>query len=106
MTFPASEGCNENLRYFIAHSDQLLPSKFQDVSGVSAAPSSSLQLHVSEEGTVVTLVATWINTTIIVRRIAGFLAVTLTVGGQMTFSSQGLCVAGCPEPQTVGKYKI
>ena len=103
VTFPASEGCNEQANFFVAHNYRSLPSVFVDESGGALPPSPALQLHHSEGGTVITLIATWLNTTIIIRRVEGFLAVTLTVTGHMAFESQGLCTAGCPHPQRVGK---
>ena len=62
---------------------------------------SALQLHLGSDGSVVTILATWMNTTIVIRRLAELLSVTLQVPGQMSFDSEGLCV-GCPRHQLLG----
>ena len=42
-----------------------------------------------------TLLAPWINTTVVIRRHADLLAITLQVPGHLAFESEGLC-RGCP----------
>lgn len=51
----------------------------------------------------VTLTATWLNSTVIIRKMAGYLAVTVKVTGQLAFESDGLCSTRCPANQYVGQ---
>ena len=51
----------------------------------------------------VTIWATWLNASVVIRQQTGFLAVTLSVRGRMAFESEGLCAAGCPVHQYIGE---
>ena len=79
-------------RTYIAKSSLPLPSTFTDGSSSSGG---ALQLTVDANGTVASLLATWLNTTIVLRQYAGYLAVTIQLPGLQAFESEGLC-RGCP----------
>lgn len=71
-----------------------LPTTFTD-STVTDPQNSALLLQVDEDGSLATLLALWVNATIVIRRHEGFLSVTLQVPGRVSFQSDGLCT-GCP----------
>lgn len=79
-------------RTYVANSSLPLPSTFTDGSSSS---SGALQLTVDANGTVASLLATWLNTTIVLRQYAGYLSVTIQLPGLQAFESEGLC-RGCP----------
>ena len=79
-------------RTYIAKSSLPLPSTFTDGSSSSGG---ALQLTVDANGTVASLLATWLNTTIVLRQYAGYLSVTIQLPGLQAFESEGLC-RGCP----------
>ncbi len=70
-------------------SEQLLPPV--ENSGVSSA----VQLTCDTNGTVVTLLVSWLSTAIVIRQYAGFLSITIKVPSQIASESKGLCT-GCP----------
>ena len=79
---------------YVATLDSPLPQNFSDHS-VPNNCSANLQLIVSSDSTAVSLLATWINTTIVIRKHANLLGVTVQVPGHLAFESNGLC-RGCP----------
>ena len=88
VTF-SSHSCSPQ-RTYIADSSLPLPSTFADGSTSS---SDALQLTVGNN--VTSLLATWLNTTIVLRQYAGYLSVTIQLPGHQAFESEGLCT-GCP----------
>ena len=103
MTFPSSGNCNGVNRTYSAYGDQQLSQLFDCETTSHNNSNSPLQLHLSEGGTVVTLLATWLDSIIVIRKMERFLAVTIKVTGHIAFESEGLCNAGCPNHQYVGK---
>lgn len=82
---------------YVAFADSPLSPNFTDhTSPDSNTCGSTLQMNMdpNDDG-VVTLLAPWINTTVVIRRHANLLAVTLQVPGHLAFESDGLC-RGCP----------
>lgn len=106
MTFPVSGDCNSKTRSYVAYPNMPLPINFIGTSGTHNNTGLPLQLHMSEDGTVITIIATWLDTTIAIRQMDGFLAVTLQVTGEMAFESEGLCTAGCPVYQYIGRWWV
>ena len=56
---------------------------------------SALQLKHTTNSSVITLLAVWINTTIIIRQHGNALSVVIQLPGDLSFHSEGLC-RGCP----------
>ena len=96
MTFYRSGSCLGETKSYVATFNSSLPQTFSDLTLPSNC-SANLQLQVNQEGTLATLMAPWINTTVIIRRSPGsnVLAVILQVPGRLGFESDGLCT-GCP----------
>ena len=92
VTFHA-HSCNSVPRTYTADNIEPLVSEF--IPPRSDDTTSPLQLTLGEDGSVVTLMATWLNTTIIIRQYAQFLSITLQVPGEISMESEGLCT-GCP----------
>lgn len=90
---------------YVAYRNMPLPTHLAGMESHNNT-ASPLQLRMSEGGAVVTIVATWLNTTIAIRQMSGFLAVTAQVTGHMAFESEGLCTAGCPTHQYIGKCEV
>lgn len=80
--------------------------RFINANGPHSNLNSSLQLYLTEDRSIATIRATWINTTIIIRKIAGYLAVTLHIPLEIAIHSEGLCTGGCPPQQYVGMSVI
>ena len=97
----ASGTCNPERRLYVAVNNMPLPDTFTEADNGN----TSLQLHVDDSGTVASILAPWINSTIIIRRISGFLSVSLQVTGHLAFESEGLCT-GCPRHQYIGEYFV
>ena len=94
VTFYRSGNCLGETKSYVATLNSPLPQNFTDLT-VPSNCSANLQLSVDADGSVVSLLATWINTTIVIRRHADLLAVTVQVPGHLAFESDGLC-RGCP----------
>ena len=96
MTFYPSGSCLRETKSYVATSDSPLSQTFSDLTLPSNC-SANLHLQVDNEGTLVTMMAPWINTTVVIRRLPGdgVLAVTVQVPGRLSFESDGLC-RGCP----------
>ena len=90
ITFPPHP-CSPRRAYF-ADASFPLPSTFADGS-TPLNTNNPLQLTVN--GNVASILATWLNTTIVLRQYAGYLSVTIQVPGMLAFESEGLCT-GCP----------
>lgn len=104
VTFPSSGNCNGVNRSYSAYGEQPLSQLFDCEATPPNNSDSPLQLHLSEGGTVVTLLATWLDTVIVIRKMERFLAITIKVTGRMAFESEGLCNSGCPNHQYVGRF--
>lgn len=91
ITFSPHLCSPQHVTYF-ADSSLPLPSTFEDDS-TPRNTNSPLQLTVN--GNVASILATWLNTTIVLRQYAGYLSVTVQVPGMLAFESEGLCT-GCP----------
>lgn len=94
VTFFRSGNCLEETKSYVASLDSTLSQTFTDQTSTNNT-ASNLQLSVDPNGNLVTILATWINTTIVIRRYADLLSVTLQVPGHLAFESDGLC-RGCP----------
>ena len=99
VTFYRSANClGETKSYVVTldddDEDSPLPQNFTDQS-VPNNCSANLQLIINSDGTGVSLLATWINSTIVIRKYANHLGVTIQVPGHLGFESDGLC-RGCP----------
>lgn len=96
MTFYSSGSCLSETKSYIAFANSPLSPNFTDDTAPNGC-GSTLQMNMdsSDAGGVVTLLAPWINTTVVIRRYADLLAVTLQVPGHLSFESDGLC-RGCP----------
>ena len=94
MTFYRSGSCLRETKSYVATFNSSLPHNFTDQT-VPGNCSANLHLSVDADGTVASLLATWINTTIVIRRHADLLSVTVQVPGHLAFESDGLC-RGCP----------
>ena len=105
VTVLPDENCNPETQSYIATSNSPLPTVFTGASSPHNNHNSPIQLHTNIEGTLTTILATWINSTIVIRRIHGYLGVTLHVTGRMAFESEGLCT-GCPRHQFISKYWV
>ena len=88
-----SHNCNPEERSYVAYNMQPLPSDF--TPSLVDNETSPLQLMYGQDQSVVTLMATWLNATVIIRQYSDFLSVTLRVPREMSLSSEGLCT-GCP----------
>ncbi len=102
VTFYSSGGCLVETKSYVAFADSPLSPNFTDDTAPDTnACGSTLQMNMDPNdiddtgGGVVTLLAPWINTTVVIRRHANLLAVTLQVPGHLSFESDGLC-RGCP----------
>lgn len=93
MTFSASK-CSGEAKSYVATLDAPLPYTLTDNLPINNS-NSPLQIKSTINGTVVTLLAVWINSTVIVRKFGGFLSVTVQLPGSLAFPSDGLCL-GCP----------
>lgn len=71
-----SHGCNPNQRTYTAYNSEALPSDFSPPLLGSESPNSTLQLMSGKDGSVVTLMATWLNATIVIRQYTDFLSIT------------------------------
>ena len=90
VTFAQSSCTGE--KSYVATINSSLPQTFTD----GYAPNnleSALQLK--HKGSVVSLLAVWIDTAIIIRKLPDGLSVTMRVPGDLSFFSDGLC-RGCP----------
>lgn len=97
MTFYRSANClGETKSYVVTldDDDSPLPQNFTDQS-VPNNCSANLQLIINSDGSGVSLLATWINSTVVIRKHANHLGVTIQVPGHLGFESDGLC-RGCP----------
>lgn len=97
VTFNANS-CNNVVRSYVAEVSSPLPSDFiPPFDNFTSSTSSSLPLQLASDsnGSVVTLLATWLKTTIIIRQYANFLSITIQVPGELSNESEGLC-RGCP----------
>lgn len=90
-----SHDCNPNPTFYVAYNSELLSSNFS-FSGAN----STLDLVTYTNGSVVTLFAAWLRTTIIIRQYMEFLSVTLQVPEDISLESEGLCI-GCPAHQYI-----
>ncbi len=57
---------------------------------------SALQLKHTANSSAITILAVWINTTIIIRQYGNALSVVVQLPGELSFRSEGLC-RGCPK---------
>lgn len=103
VTFYSSGNCLAETKSYVAFADSPLSPNFTDHTAPNNTNTcgSTLQMNFDPDdsggGVVVTLLAPWINTTVVIRRHAqpDLLAVTLQVPGHLAFESDGLC-RGCP----------
>ena len=97
MTFYSNGSCLAETKSYVAIANSPLSPDFTDQTTPNTTNTcgSMLQMNIDPNGTVVTLLAPWINTTIVIRRHADLLAVTLQVPGHLSFESDGLC-RSCP----------
>ena len=97
MTFYSNGSCLAETKSYVAFANSPLSPNFTDhtTPNTTNTCGSILQMNIDPSGTVVTLLAPWINTTIVIRRHADLLAVTLQVPGHLSFESDGLC-RSCP----------
>lgn len=99
MTFYSSGSCLAETKSYVAFANSPLSPNFTDDTAPNTDNTcgSTLQMNMNstDAGGVVTLLAPWINTTVVIRRYADLLAVTLQVPGHLSFQSDGLC-RGCP----------
>lgn len=102
VTFHDHE-CNPTVRTYTAYNLEPLPSDFEPATSDNST--NPLQIVPGEDGTVVTLMAIWLNTTIIIRQYAEFLSITLQVPREMSLESDGLCT-GCPPHQYIDILSI
>lgn len=97
--YPTTQnGCNPVARTYVAHNSEPLPTDFTPPLNLPTAndsPGSPLGLMFGADSSVVTLTASWLNATIIIRQYSSFLSVTLQVPSEMAMASEGLCT-GCP----------
>ena len=93
MTFYENRYCLRQTKSYVA-TDSLLPQAFTDHT-VPNNSYSNLQLLVNSDGTAVSLLASWINTTVVIRKYADLLGVTVQVPRYVAEESGGLCM-GCP----------
>lgn len=85
-----NHSCSEG-RSYIAESTAALPYTFSD----ELASTSALHLWVNNGSTAASILATWLNTSIVIHSYAKYLSVTIQVPGKFIFDSEGLCVGGC-----------
>ena len=96
MTFYSSGNCLADTKSYVAFANSPLSPNFTDDTAPGTSNcGSTLQMNLDPNGGVVTLLAPWINTTVVIRTHADLLAVTLQVPGHLAFESEGLC-RGCP----------
>ena len=93
VTFPSDNSCNPIARSYAAYNSEPLPSEFMPSFTAMEKLTSPLQLV--HNRTVTTLLATWLNTTIIIRQYASFLSISIKVPRKIAVESDGLC-KGCP----------
>ena len=79
----------------------------ESIPGLTDPESSPLQLTV-EGQSVATILAPWINTSVIIHRIDGYLSVTLQVPEPLSraYEVGGLCSTGCPYSFDVGGLSL
>lgn len=95
MTFYRSANClGETKSYVVTLDDDPLPQNFTP-QYVPNNCSANLQLIINSDGSGVSLLAMWINSTVVIRKHANHLGVTIQVPGHLGFESDGLC-RGCP----------
>ena len=93
--------CNgQQTRTYIARSNISLPSSFSD--GHTPTTGSALQLRMSGDRSVASILMVYANFTIVIRQMEQMLSVTLQVPGRASYLSDGLCF-GCPRQQAVSK---
>ena len=92
--------CSERQSY-VAYSGNPLPYSFTGGFFPFNA-GSPLQLNVTSDGTVASLLATWLNMSVIIRNHFGYLSVTVQVPGRLIFDTEGLCNGGCPHHTYLG----
>ena len=56
-----------------------------------------VQLTVSENGTVASIIATWLGLTVIIRRHSSHLSIVVQMPAELALQSEGLCSTGAPE---------
>lgn len=93
MTFHEDCNCLRQTKSYVA-TDFLLPQAFTDHTAPNNS-NSNLQLLVNSDGSAVSLLASWINTTVVIRKYAELLGVTVQVPRSVAAESSGLCT-GCP----------
>ena len=92
--YRSDDGCLETTKSYIAF-EYLLPSTFAD-NTIPNNANSSLEFNRDADGTEVSLLATWINTTVVIRIHADLLAVTVQVPETLAQQSEGGLCKGCP----------
>ena len=92
VTFHAHE-CNPTARTYTVSNSEVFPSNFMPSQPDNS--DSPLQILFGEDRSVVTLLDTWLNATIVIRKYMEFLSVTLQVPSEVSLASEGLCT-GCP----------
>ncbi len=94
VTFSPTPCIGENPLSYVATNESPLPLTL--TNGLTPNNSNSaLQLKHTTNSSVVTLLAVWINTTIIIRQHGNALSVVIQLPGDLSFHSEGLC-RGCP----------
>ena len=97
------DACNGQRKHsYVVESFLSLPTSFSGDSTPHVNANSSLQLHVSDDGTVASILMVYSNFTIVLRKVDFMLSVTLQVPGSASYFSEGLC-SGCPRQQVAGK---
>lgn len=99
VTFP-STSCNANAHSYVAYRGQDLPQTFIGIG----SPQS--ELHISNKGSVVSILAPWLNFSIIIRNQGGFLSVVTQIDADEMAASEGLCKTGCPMHTRVDHAEI
>ncbi len=65
------------------------------------ASTSALQLRIDNDTTSASILATWLNVSVVIRSYSQYLSVTIQLPGKFIFDSEGLCNGGCPDHSIV-----
>jgi hypothetical protein len=81
---------------YVANADKDLPQHISS-SQLNVLPLfQPLEFTVDSSRTTASILAPWINTTIVLRRILGYLSIVVQMPASLAFQSYGLCHIGCP----------
>ena len=84
------------INYVATATDEKLPATFSSEEYVKVKILDPIDFTIDDNRTVATILAPWLNLTIVVTKYDGYLGVVLRMAADLGFGSEGLCSNSCP----------